>query len=68
MKSIFYVLLLGVVSCTKPKLFKNNDLEKENLKGKVKSTYIEERFVKKKIIHCSGGYKDSYDVVYEISK
>ena len=49
MKSIFYVLLLGVVvSCTKPALIKNNDLEKENLKGKVKSTYTEERFVKKK--------------------
>ena len=48
MKSIFYVLLLGVVSCAKPSLVKNNDLEKENLKGKVKSTYTEERFVKKK--------------------
>lgn len=48
MKAIFYVLLLGVVSCSKPVLVKNNDLEKENLKGKVKSTYIEERFIKKK--------------------
>lgn len=37
MKSIFFVILFGVVSCTKPNLFKNNDLEKENLKGKVKS-------------------------------
>ena len=37
MKSIFFVILFGVVSCTKPNLVKNNDLEKENLKGKVKS-------------------------------
>ena len=34
MKSIFYILLFGVVSCAKPMLVKNNDLEKENLKGK----------------------------------
>jgi len=46
MKSIFYVLLLGVVSCSKPVLVKNNDLEKENLNGKVKSTYTEEYSVK----------------------
>lgn len=37
LKSIFYVLLVGLVSCSKPSLIKNNDLEKENLKGKVKS-------------------------------
>ena len=48
MRALIYVLLLGVVSCSKPVLVKNNDLEKENLKGKVKSTYMEERFVKKK--------------------
>ena len=30
MKSIFYILLFGVVSCAKPMLVKNNDLEKEN--------------------------------------
>ena len=39
MKSIFYVLLVGVVSCSKPALIKNNDLEKENLKGNVKSIF-----------------------------
>ena len=48
MKAIIYVLLFGFVSCTKPALVKNNDLEKENLKGKVKSTYTEERYIKKK--------------------
>ena len=48
MKAIIYVLLFGFVSCTKPALIKNNDLEKENLKGKVKSTYTEERYIKKK--------------------
>jgi hypothetical protein len=46
MKNLFYVLLLGVVGCAKPTLVKNNDLEKENLKGKVKSTYTEEYYVK----------------------
>lgn len=51
MKSIFYVLLLGVVGCAKPSLVKNNDLEKENLKGKVKSTYTEECTVKEKNGH-----------------
>jgi hypothetical protein len=48
MKAIIYVLLFGFVSCTKPVLVKNNDLEKENLKGKVKSTYTEERYINKK--------------------
>ena len=48
MKNLFYVLLIGVVSCAKPSLVKNNDLEKENLKGKVKSTYTEEYSIKEK--------------------
>jgi hypothetical protein len=48
MKNLFYVLLLGVVSCDKPSLVKNNDLDKENLKGKVKSTYVQEYTVKEK--------------------
>ena len=48
MKSIFYVLLVGLVSCSKPSLIKNNDLDKENLKGNVKSTYTIEQLVKKK--------------------
>jgi hypothetical protein len=47
-KSIFYVLLLGVVGCSKPVLVKNNDLEKENLKGKVKSIYAVESTIKNK--------------------
>ncbi len=48
MKSLFYVLLLGVVSCSKPVLVKNNDLEKENLKGNVKSIYSEKYFINMK--------------------
>jgi len=51
MRTIFSLLLLGVASCSKPVLVKNNDLENENLKGKVKSTYTEERYVKEKIGH-----------------
>lgn len=39
MKSIFYVLLVGLVSCSKPSFIKNNDLDKENLKGNVKSIF-----------------------------
>ena len=48
MKSLFYVLLLGVVSCSKPVLVKNNDLEKENLKGNVKSIYTLKYYIKMK--------------------
>ena len=48
MKSIIYVLLLGVLSCSKPVLVKNNDLEKENLKGNVKSIYTEKYYIKMK--------------------
>lgn len=48
MKSYYYIIFFAVFSCTKPSLVKNNDLEKENLKGNVKSTYTEERFIKKK--------------------
>ncbi len=51
MKSFYYLLFLTLIGCTKPFLIKNNDLDKENLKGKVKSTYTEERFVKKKNGH-----------------
>lgn len=64
MKSIFYVLLFGFVSCTKPALVKNNDLVKENLKGKVKSTYTEERYIKKK---NGKPYKQSKRVKKEIN-
>ena len=46
MKSLFYVLLLGVLSCSKPVLVKNNDLEKENLKGNVKSIYTLKYYIK----------------------
>lgn len=48
MKSIFYVLLIGVVGCSKPVLVNNNDLDKKNLKGNVKSIYTVEQLVKKK--------------------
>lgn len=48
MKTLFYVLILGVVSCSKPVLVKNNDLEKENLKGNVKSIYTEKCYIKEK--------------------
>ena len=64
MKAIIYVLLFGFVSCTKPALVKNNDLEKENLKGKVKSTYTEERYIKKK---NGKSYKQSKIVKKEIN-
>ncbi len=46
MKTIYYALLFILIGCTKPALIKNNDLDKENLKGKVKSTYTEEYYVK----------------------
>lgn len=39
MKFIIYILLLGIVGCTKPVLNKYNDLENENIKGRVKSIY-----------------------------
>ena len=39
MKAIYYVLLIGLIGCSKPALIKNNDLEKENLKGNVKSIF-----------------------------
>ena len=48
MRTTYYTLLFILIGCTKPALIKNNDLEKENLKGKVKSTYTEECYIKKK--------------------
>ena len=39
MKTIYYTLLFILIGCTKPTLIKNNDLEKENLKGKLKSIF-----------------------------
>jgi hypothetical protein len=64
MKSLIYVLLLGVLSCSKPVLVKNNDLEKENLKGNVKSIYTEEQYLKKK---NGNPYKQSKRVKKEIN-
>jgi len=64
MKTIYFVLLFISIGCTKPTLVKNNDLEKENLIGNVKSTYTEERFVKKK---NGKPYKQSMRVKKEIN-
>lgn len=64
MKAIFNVLLFCIFGCSKPELVKNNDLDKENLKGKVKSTYTEECYIKKK---NGKSYKQSKIVKQEIN-
>lgn len=48
MKTLNYTLLFILIGCSKPALVKNNDLEKENLKGNVKSIYTEKYYIKMK--------------------
>lgn len=63
-KLFFFFPLLALLGCYKPTLIKNNDLVKENLKGKVKSTYTEERYIKNK---NGKPYKQSKRVKKEIN-